>query len=197
MGPFLTKKNGTWTSFLPEAVTFEEGHVVAAGRLLSEPTQGVREACLFTKTAEAVNCRSKRWNCTNRTLVPAREPAAAVFLARKPLLTTPSIEKTFEPQDCLDEANHLPRIFCANEPNPPCIQYRYSKELTLSPLRSSGSNSYLVWKMRFGVNAYNNHDLLSQEVVIHMIVPHNTALLPFPKIEMRQLQSRNPKGGIN
>lgn len=30
-----------------------------------------------------------------------------------------------------------------------------------------------------------------------MIVPHNTALLPFPKIEMRQLQSRNPKGGIN
>lgn len=30
-----------------------------------------------------------------------------------------------------------------------------------------------------------------------MIVPHNSALLPSPKIEMRQLQSRNSKGGIN
>ncbi len=66
-----------------------------------------------------------------------------------------------------------------------------------SLLRDSESNSYPVWKMRFGVNAYNNRELSSQEVVIHMIVPHNGAFLPSPKIEMRQLQSRNPKGGIN
>lgn len=66
-----------------------------------------------------------------------------------------------------------------------------------SLLRDSESNSYPVRKMRFGVNAYNNRELSSQEVVIHMIVPHNGAFLPSPKIEMRQLQSRNSKGGIN
>ena len=38
--------------FLPEAVTFEEGHVVAAGRLLSEPTQGsVRSHCFVLQPA--------------------------------------------------------------------------------------------------------------------------------------------------
>ena len=53
--------------FLPEAVTFEEGHVVtfeeghvvAAGRLLSEPTQGsVRPACLRKRRRQSIVVRN-------------------------------------------------------------------------------------------------------------------------------------------
>lgn len=56
---FNEEKNGSWTSFLPEAVTFEEGHVVAAGRLLSEPTQGsVRPACLRKRRRQSIVVRN-------------------------------------------------------------------------------------------------------------------------------------------
>lgn len=144
---------------------------------------GAHETCLFTKTAEAVNCCSKRRNCTDHTQVPVREPAAVVFPARKPLLTHPSLEKILELQNCLDEASELPRIFCANEPNPPCIQYRYSKELSYSLLRSSGTDSDPVLKMSFRVTAYNSCKWSREEVVINMI----------GSMEMQHFLSNEPK----
>ena len=174
LSSFLTKKSGG-------AVCFSRWH-----RCRPAPFgayAGVRETCLFTKTAEAVNCCSKRRNCTDHTQVPVREPAAVVFPARKPLLTHPSLEKILELQNCLDEASELPRIFCANEPNPPCIQYRYSKELSYSLLRSSGTDSDPVLKMSFRVTAYNSCKWSREEVVINMI----------GSMEMQHFLSNEPK----
>ena len=45
--------------FLPEAVTFEEGQVGAAGRRLAEPTQGsVRPACLRKRRRQSIVVRN-------------------------------------------------------------------------------------------------------------------------------------------
>ncbi len=79
MGPFLTKKKWHMDFFLARSC--------AAGRLPVRAYAVVRETCLFEKTADVANSCSKRQNFTNHTQVPARGPVAAVFPARKPLLT--------------------------------------------------------------------------------------------------------------
>lgn len=183
MGPFLTKKKWHMDFFLARSCDLRRRSCGGCGPAPFGAYASVRETCLFTKTAEAVNCCSKRRNCTDHTQVPVREPAAVVFPARKPLLTHPSLEKILELQNCLDEASELPRIFCANEPNPPCIQYRYSKELSYSLLRSSGTDSDPVLKMSFRVIAYNSCKWSREEVVINMI----------GSMEMQHFLSNEPK----